>query len=234
MNTITNKEISDLLPVLENISESFSDYIIVGGVALRILLLNKKFTTPNMIGNDVDIVLPNDEFNRIKGHFDSRRPNNKYLVTYKRRGANEIGQDGKKVDFDHTPNEYMALLDKENKYHIDIYKRNDVCKHKLYEEIPFKNLVITVATPEEICKTWILQITRDAKVGAVQKKKITYFNLVLRLINEATMDKVWYNVLQYPSDWKTLRDRVLHSDIRTKNNVHQVNDGIIPGVDDVL
>lgn len=234
MNTITNKEISDLLPVLENISESFSDYIIVGGVALRILLLNKKFTTPNMIGNDVDIVLPNDEFNRIKGHFDSRRPNNKYLVTYKRRGANEIGQDGKKVDFDHTPNEYMALLDKENKYHIDIYKRNDVCKHKLYEEIPFKNLVITVATPEEICKTWILQITRDAKVGAVQKKKITYFNLVLRLINEATMDKVWYNVLQYPTDWKTLRDRVLHSDIRTKNNVHQVNDGIIPGVDDVL
>ncbi|MBM3257681.1 MAG: hypothetical protein FJZ05_00470 [Candidatus Nealsonbacteria bacterium] len=201
------------------ISKNIPEIIITGGTALRIYLekLNKK--VPIEFGEDIDCVIEKEFYEKIREALPPKegkevippQPNKIFSVKEKEklnliytRKEGEGLPDGRR-EFLKEPENHLALEDKKNNYHIDIFPKQDITID--IRQIELKGQKINLLSPEELFIRSISFIKKGIENKQLQRRHVNYFYLNGGLINEEKMDNLWKAIKMKASgkdlgDWR--------------------------------
>lgn len=219
---ITMEQKTVLIEVAQKLNVMIPEAVIVGGAALRIHTLAQQLFTPAAIGRDVDVILTLQEYERYREVFavSGEQPiaipdipidelhRSMLLNAYRRRGFTEKGQHGTQVSFCDYPLENMALWDKQNKCHVDVFADEGASKAEITCSVEIDSIELRITRVEELYCRILLYITADLRLGIIQERRVLYLHMLQQIVDVATIDDLWFRVHGYAQDWREIAKEI--------------------------
>jgi hypothetical protein len=163
-------------------SQIVPETILVGGNALRIWLDRKNLFVPQEFGEDFDFTLNREKFDKLNNIFTNPDSQNSITEKYRKKGF-EKTPFGER-DFNKDPNNYIALEDKENYSHIDVFANDK----EPFEKIDYQGIKLNIIPPEELFIKYANKTKDELEKGQIQRRTLTYFYLSSLIVDEQKVD----------------------------------------------